>query len=268
MKFILQTFFKGLYYFLTDASFRTFVRLSIVYGSSKRYVAKTIRINKAKMTVADAKSFVWQYYEIFFKRYYTFQTSNPKPIIIDCGSNIGLSVLHFNQQYPNAEIHAFEADSMIANILNGNIKSNNISNVKVHNQAVWIKDEPIQFASEGADGGQISENNEGTSTIEGIDFARFLERFESIDFLKIDIEGAEALLLPHIANQLHKVKNLFVEFHSYNQQPQYLNEVISAITSAGHRLYIDNVAFKLAPYINQKGKYGMDLQLNIFAYKQ
>jgi hypothetical protein len=28
------------------------------------------------------------------------------------------------------------------------------------------------------------------------------------------------------------------------------------------------VAFKTHPFVNTKGKYGMDLQLNIFAYKQ
>jgi len=268
MKFILQTFFKGLYYFLTDSTFRTFVRLSILYGSSKRYVTKTIGIKGSKMKVADAKSFVWQYYEIFFKRYYTFQSSNTKPVIIDCGSNIGLSILHFSKQYPNAEIHAFEADAMICDILQHNVTTNGLSNVHIHNQAVWIKDEALQFASEGADGGQITENNEGTKTVEGIDLERFLQRFDSIDFLKIDIEGAEVQLLPHIKNQLPKVKNLFVEFHSYNNQTQHLSEVIDAMSSAGHRIYIDNVNFKTAPYINQKGKYGMDLQLNIFAYKQ
>lgn len=268
MKFILQTFFKGLYYFLSNAAFRTFVRLSLQYGSSKRYVKRNIRIKNARMQVADAKSFIWQYYEIYFKAYYDFKSSKPNPTIIDCGSNIGLGLLRFKEQYPQAEIHAFEADDVICNILNTNIADNRLSGIHVHNEAVWTKDESLQFASEGADGGQISENNEGTKAVNGIDFARFLQRFEQVDFLKIDIEGAETQLLPHIASQLHKVDNLFVEFHSYNGQAQHLNEVITAITSAGHRVYIDNVAFKNSPFINKNGKYGMDLQLNIFAYKQ
>jgi FkbM family methyltransferase len=268
MKFILQTFFKGLYYFLSDASFRTFVRLSVLYGSSKRYVRRSISIKGAKMEVADAKSFIWQYYEIFFKSYYDFKANKKNPLIIDCGSNIGLGLLRFKQQYPEADIHAFEADDLICNILNKNIAANQLKGIHVHNEAVWIKDETLQFASEGADGGQISENNEGTKSVNGIDFARFLQRFEQIDFLKIDIEGAETQLLPHIASQLHKVDNLFVEFHSYNGQTQHLNEVIAAMSSAGHRIYIDNVAFKNSPFINKTGKYGMDLQLNIFAYKQ
>jgi len=268
MKFILQTFFKGLYYFLSQASFRTFVRLSILYGSSKRYVRRSVKIPGATLEVADAKSFIWQYYEIYFKAYYDFKTDKKDPIIIDCGSNIGLGLLRFKQQYPNAELHAFEADDVICNILKKNIEKNQLSGIHVHNEAVWIKDETLHFASEGADGGQIAENNEGTKPVNGIDLNRFLQRFEHIDFLKIDIEGAEIQLLPHIASQLHKVDKLFVEFHSYDGQTQHLSEVINAMSSAGHRLYIDNVAFKTHPFVNTKGKYGMDLQLNIFAYKQ
>lgn len=267
MKFILQTFFKGLYYWLSDRSFRTFVRLAVVYGSSKRYVRKTIRIPEGRMTVADAKSFIWQYYEIFFRKYYHFESKVNQPVIVDCGSNIGLSLLGFKRQYPNAEIHAFEADSKIAEILKVNIQKNGLNGIHVHTKAVWIADEELSFASEGADGGQLSQSNEASVKVEGIDLERFLSKFEKIDFLKIDIEGAETSVLPHIASQLHKVDKLFVEFHSYNDQVQQLQEVILAMSSHGHRLFIENVAGRFAPFVHTKGKNGMDLQLNIFAYK-
>lgn len=267
MKFLLQTFFKGLYFFLTDRNFRTFVRLSIFYGSSKRYVVKTIGIPGARMKVADAKSFIWQFYEIYFKGYYDFKSPNPKPIIIDCGSNIGLSLLNFKRQYPGSEIHAFEADTRICKILEENISNNGLKDIHLHNNAVWIKDEELTFASEGADGGQISESNEAGMKVNGIDLERFLQKFDHIDFLKMDVEGAEKDILPHVKNQLHKVDRFFVEFHSYDGSQQYLNDVIQAMTFAGHRIYIDNVNFKNRPFINTRGKYGMDLQLNIFAFK-
>lgn len=267
MKFMLQTFFKGLYYALTDKNFRTFVWLCIRYGNAGRYSRKNIRFSGYRFTVADARSFIWQFYEIFFKGYYDFKTEKPNPVILDCGSNIGLSILNFKKQYPGSQVFAFEADAAICKILNENISHNNLKNVTVLNQAVWTKDEAIFFKSEGADGGQIAGNADNATKIDAIDLKRFMIQFDSIDFLKIDIEGAEASLLPHIAPELHKVENLFVEFHSYNNEPQHLKEVIDAMTSSGHRIYIDNVAFKNRPFINKAGKYGMDLQLNIFAYK-
>lgn len=267
MKFMLQTFFKGLYYFLRDNNFRSFVWLCIRFGNSKRYAQKEIKVSGLKFKVPDAKSFIWQFYEIGFKGYYDFRTEMKSPVIIDCGSNVGLSVVHFKQQHPDAQIHAFEADAQICAILKDNILNNGYSDITVYNEAVWTKDEMLNFTSEGADGGQISGASENSNQINGIDLKRFMNRFDKIAFLKIDIEGAEVALLPHIASELHKVEHLFVEFHSYNNQTQGLREVMDAITSAGHRVYIDNATFKNQPFLNKSGKYGMDLQLNIFAYK-
>jgi FkbM family methyltransferase len=267
MKLFFQAFFKGLYFFLTDKHFRKFVWLVICYGRSKRYVSKSIGLAGSRIKVADAKSFIWQYYEIFFKGYYDFSCDTDKPVILDCGANIGLSSIRFKQQYPLAQIHAFEPDDNIFDILKTNINNFGLTDVHVHKDAVWTKDEELSFASEGADGGKISSNDGATKKVNAVDFKRYLNMFERIHFLKIDIEGAETELLPHIADQLNKVDNMFVEFHSYNGQEQHLNEVIQAMCSKGHRIYIDNIHFKNKPFINKKGKYGMDLQLNIFAYK-
>lgn len=267
MKFMLQTFFKGLFFYLTDRNFRTFVWLCLRYGNSTRYKQKRICFSGYRVTVADARSFVWQFYEIFFKGYYDFKAATANPVIIDCGSNIGLSLINFKKQYPGAQIFAFEADAGICELLRKNVQINGISDITVFNQAVWTKDETLSFKSEGADGGQISNDTEHSNKVEAIDLKRFLDGFEKVDFLKIDIEGAEATLLPHIAYVLHKVENIFVEFHSYNGEPQNLRQVIDAITAHGHRVYIDNVTFKNRPFLNKTGKYGMDLQLNIFAYK-
>jgi len=219
------------------------------------------------MQVPDCKSFIWQYYEIFFKGYYQFPCAKANPVIIDCGANIGISIIDFKRQYPLAEIHAFEPDDHIFNILSDNINNYSLKHVTLHNQAVWIKDEELSFESEGADGGKISHDSDQSKKVDAIDFARFLNRFEHVNFLKIDIEGAETKILPHIQGELYKVDNIFVEFHSFNDQAQHLNDVIQALSSNGHRIYIDNINFKNSPFINKKGKYRMDLQLNIFAYR-
>ena len=47
--------------------------------------------------------------EIFIENIYK-QTLREKPYIIDCGANIGMSVIYMKQLYPQAEIIAFEPD--------------------------------------------------------------------------------------------------------------------------------------------------------------
>ena len=53
------------------------------------------------------------YEDIFINRVYEFEASRPDPRIIDCGSNIGMSVLYFKHVYPEARIVGFEPDPTI-----------------------------------------------------------------------------------------------------------------------------------------------------------
>lgn len=51
-------------------------------------------------------------HEIFAAKNYAFKTTNPTPFIIDCGSNIGVSIVFFKYLYPQAHILSFEAARM------------------------------------------------------------------------------------------------------------------------------------------------------------
>ena len=66
-------------------------------------------------------SFLHSLEEIFEEEVYRFQTENKTPLIIDCGANIGLSVLYFRRLFPNAKIIAFEPDEGIFKILQKNM---------------------------------------------------------------------------------------------------------------------------------------------------
>src|SRR6478752_2497070 len=46
--------------------------------------------------------------EIFMRGDYYFESDNAQPTIIDCGSNIGISVLFFKRLFPQCRIIAFE----------------------------------------------------------------------------------------------------------------------------------------------------------------
>ena len=48
--------------------------------------------------------------ETFVNAQYYFESDNDWPTIIDCGSNIGMSVLFFKRLYPQSKIIAFEPD--------------------------------------------------------------------------------------------------------------------------------------------------------------
>jgi len=89
-----------------------------------------------------------------------------------------------------------------------------------------------------------------------------------IDFLKIDIEGAEYNVLKSIKSKLGNVRNLFIEYHSFSDKEQVLNEILSILTECKFRYYIEHVGVRSHhPFIKISSFQNMDIQLNIFAYK-
>ncbi|KQS33440.1 FkbM family methyltransferase [Dyadobacter sp. Leaf189] len=248
---------------------REFVGLLFKYGNSPRHKRTQVSFGKYQLTVPDTMSFLWQHKEIFADEFYYFETPNSAPVIFDCGANVGMSVLYFKKLYPNAKITAFEAEPEIASLLRNNLSANSIGDVEIVDKAVWTDEEGIWFGSESADSSSIYSTS-AKKKIASIRLRDYLLAEKHIDFLKIDIEGAEKEVLNDCEDHLQHVQNLFVEFHSYVNNPQDLAAVITVFEKNGFRYYIDTNQHRLKPFTNHKyrGNEIMDLQLNIFGWRE
>jgi FkbM family methyltransferase len=248
-----------------------------IYESELRRLSRLPR-RKPAMTdifgksfrVADPASFVAAFREIFIGRAYAFKTDAEEPRIIDCGANVGVSVLYFKKAYPRSHITAFEADPAIFEVLTRNVDHFGLTDVKLVNKAVWHRDgERLRFQPEGGDAGRVADRTESDDSIavESVRLAPYLS--QTVDMLKIDIEGTEYEVMKDIAPHLGNVRNLFVEYHSTLGQPETLDELLSIIKEAGFRYHIQgSLSKKQAPFMNAtKTKCGFDNQLNIFAYR-
>ena len=123
------------------------------------------------------------------------------------------------------------------------------------------------FGTEGADGGHISSIGNNEKEIRSVRLHDVINNEEIVDFLKIDIEGAEIEVLKDCSNVLHKVKNIFVEFHSFYNGPQELNVLLDILSKNGFRYYVQNEQIRQHPFVNKRTTSIMDMQLNIFAYR-
>jgi len=87
----------------------------------------------------DNISFLDTFSEIFDKGIYRFTPSSDTgtKLIIDCGANIGLSVLFFARHYPTHKIIAFEPDPFIFDILKRNIKLFELKNIILNKKELW-----------------------------------------------------------------------------------------------------------------------------------
>ncbi len=267
MKTLLKNTIKPLYHYIKNKNEREFNRLYDKWGKYKRYErVNNIKFLQYSFDIPDLPSFVWQFKEMFVDEIYKFSSDTDEPVIFDCGANVGTSCLYFKQLFPNAKIKAFEADPMIANILKSNLSKNGIDDIEIINKAVWIDDSGIEFGSEGADGDSINSISNKIK-IETIRLKDFLEKEKKVDLLKIDIEGAEYQVLKDCNNSLNSVQNLFVEYHSWNNDNQKLSEILKIFEDNQFRYYIEDLSKRKQPFINHAKEQNMDLQLNIFGVK-
>jgi FkbM family methyltransferase len=233
-----------------------------------RYTNGTFTHNKLNIKFTDSASFLFMYNEIFENQIYCFKANSDKPFIIDCGANIGVSAIYFKQLYPLSEILAFEPDKEIFKILEQNISLNNLGNIELINKGLWDNDSIITFISEGADAGRINDSTKENSNshIEVVSLRPYLNR--PVDLLKIDIEGAEYKVLKSCEDFLYKVKNIFIEYHSFIDQEQNLSEITQILKKVGFRIYISTPGLtSLNPFLKVNSYLGMDMQLNIHGIK-
>ncbi len=230
-----------------------------------RYQKFSTDILSTPVTGVDSASFVFMFREIFIEEVYKFTTTKSSPKIIDCGANIGLSVIYFKKLYPNATIIAFEPDKKIFETLVTNINSFGFENITLHNFGLWNDDTTISFLEENADGGRVNEE-QGTCTIDVRKLSPFLQ--DKVDLLKIDIEGAEYKVLKECEDLLINVENIFVEYHSMIGEKQQLGELIQLLTDSGFRIYINTPGLhSKKPFVSVNTFMGMDMQVNIFGIR-
>lgn len=233
----------------------------------KRNQPGKIRFGQIKIKYNDLNAFVGMYNEIYFQQHYKFISKNSRPVIIDCGANIGLSVIYFHQLIPDAKIIAIEADPNVASILEENLKTNNCQ-AEVITKAVWNSDdELLSFSQLGADSGSFY-GTENIIQVKTIRLKSILEQFDEIELIKIDIEGAELTVVEDAYMEFKKANKVFIEFHSFFGQEQKLDRILELLSSIGFRYIILPAKRMEQPFMPTKIKSGMDLQLNIFFYKE
>lgn len=236
----------------------------------ERYTPFKTKLLGIEIDVPDNASFLFMKDEIFKDEMYKFQSENYKPIIIDGGANIGLSTIYFKNLYPDAQITAFEPDPEIFGFLKRNLKSFGYTDVALMQKALWNMSTTLSFESEGADAGLIADEslvNPKVLEVEAISVKPYLK--QTVDFLKLDIEGAETEVLIDIKDSLSNVKRIFVEYHSFIGKEQTLDTILTILREEGFRLYVSSPGLlSKSPFVQINTYNNMDMQLNIYGIKQ
>jgi len=235
----------------------------------KRHCLFTTTLLEKEIQCLDSTSFIGQYYEIIKKKIYCFETTVESPYIVDCGANIGISLIFFITKFPKAEIVAFEPDPLVFSVLEKNLNKFNNTNITLINKGVWNADGKVNFIGNSDDTGKIVEKtlpNHKYTEIEVVRLRSFLKK--KVHFLKIDIEGAEDAVLPDIYDLLPNIERIFIEYHSKINEDQKLAKILDILYNNGFRYFVEQTTiYNPNPFIDITVIKGLDNLLNIYGYR-
>lgn len=140
--------------------------------------------------------------------------SGKKPLIVDCGANIGASVLWFTARYPEAHIVAFEPSPKNFALLAGNCAGLDVdlrqAGIGPADGIAWMSNPDAECLC------QTNDRHDGIA-IEIVSLQTLLAQKPASGYtaflLKVDIEGAEKSLFTGPASVLEQFPLIIIEPH-------------------------------------------------------
>jgi len=153
-------------------------------------------------------------------------------VILDLGANVGYTMADFAHRFPDCRVIGYELDESNAELAGMNTRSFG-SRCTVHRAAVWHKSGQIHYGGDEewgfhvADDGEVSASK-GTAPALTMDDVLKTSRLEYVDYIKMDIEGAEAFVLGGEAGWLRAVGCIKVEIHPPATVDQCMHDLANA----------------------------------------
>ena len=192
-----------------------------LHNTPDNYVENPFPILGFKVKFLNELSFRHVFREVFVQGSYMFSGKTPDPVVVDCGSNIGLPILFFKALYPQARVIGFEPDPCTFAVLSENVSANKLCDVELHNVALTGDDRQIEFYVSPEQAGSLMmsahrERQPGAAiTVPGRRLSLYVP--EHVDLMKMDIEGSEGVVMRELeaSGILSRIHQIHLEYHHH-----------------------------------------------------
>jgi FkbM family methyltransferase len=217
---------------------------------SKLFKLKKERIFGYRVDAFNYSTIRFLFEEIFYRNEYLFTSKNKKPIIFDCGANIGFATIFFKWLYPESEIYAFEPDKKTFEILKKNVSQNRLRKVHLFNSAISDQNGKIDFFIDSKSPGSLVMSTKQERmpkdkiTVDCLSLSSLIKEknLSKIDYIKMDIEGSESEVIQDL-NKNHQLKNIAkfsIEYHhKISGHKSQLSKFLQVFESNGFEYQID-----------------------------
>ena len=198
------------------------IKKSVIFDKlNKNIFIQNIRNDYDLITIYEIfseESYNLRNFEIFKKvseKLNLYLKNDTKPLMLDCGSNIGASSEYFKRIYKNAEIVMIEPDK---NNLDYSKKNTSVKEKFIFNKAISSEEKLFKFSNLSEDNRAFKVADSGNLEIESINVEKILNIFgdEFQPFLiKIDIEGFEKNLFEKNYQWIKHFDIIIIELHDW-----------------------------------------------------
>jgi FkbM family methyltransferase len=166
----------------------------------------------------------------------------PQDIVVDIGAHIGVFAVWAAQQAHQGAVYAYEASRANYDLLVENKRLNQAHNLYPQNLAVF--DRPGQFdyfqpGGNGALGSLLQDQRAPKEIVTAITLENLFKDLglDHVDYLKLDVEGAEyPILLQSTAETLSKIRMLVLEYHEFEGAPRGPRDLEKHLQSHGFQV--------------------------------
>lgn len=170
-----------------------------------------------KLILRKSSSDVKVFVTTFIQKEFDIQADNVQ-IIVDAGAYTGLSTLWFSKKYPNAKIIAIEPANDNFEILRKHTA--HLSNVIAVNAALWSTEKELSVQNPGEGHWSysvVTQSGDELNKTRSITLNQLIaeHNIQTIDILKLDIEGAEKEIFDSSTDWVSSANNVIVELHEH-----------------------------------------------------
>ncbi|MCL4269497.1 MAG: FkbM family methyltransferase [Anaerolineales bacterium] len=169
----------------------------------------------------------------------------PDDVVVDIGAHIGGFAVRAAKQAHRGKVFAYEASSKNFAMLSENRNLNNADNLHIHNVAISDHRGEMKFfmpGDNGALGSLMQEKDSPMEIVQSMTLADILSenRIERIDYLKLDVEGAEYDILLGCSDEtLSKIQKIVLEYHEFTGHHHSHIDLVECLKSHGFQVTVE-----------------------------
>jgi FkbM family methyltransferase len=170
-------------------------------------------------------------------------------VVVDMGAHIGAFAVRAARQAHRGKVYSYEAARGTYLLLEENRKLNSLENLCIENSAVSNRrgEMPLYTPANNSILGSLRQDTSSfKEMVRAITFSDIITQhaLERIDFLKIDVEGAEFdILFANPDETLGKTQKIVIEFHEFEGDKRSHQDLVDLLDSQGFKVVVEKAKF-------------------------